>query len=684
MTSQLRLNDMLRVLTLGLVIVTQAQAEEGDSVGIQIDTKVQTYVQNYCVTCHGEDEQEGDRRLDILPTDFGNDDTVILYEEILDQLNLGEMPPNKKSVKQPKVEETAEVVASLTNLLESVTESKQKHVSVLRRLNRLEYKNTVSELLGVNTINVDPTKNFPSDERVHGFLNIGEAQVTSDVLMQHYLNAADKFIDKAVHFGPAPQTTKVLIEASQFEITTKRARSKVYWRLLKEDRVEIGHGYPERYVNYPSGYAKRGAPVDGYYKIRIKAAGLNRLNHPYEDKDFRKNFDLSQKMQLSLGIATDKVAIEGASRENRRIDSIFELNDNEPAVHEVVVWMDKGSIPYFNWRNGIGNPRGFINLVANKYHKENEQLIFNLNEANRLHLEPKSRQFKPKGKDLISEVYQGPRIAIYNVEVEGPIIDEWPPASHRKIFGEAKTPKEVNVAEMIQKFAQRAFRRPVKAEEVSHYVDFVKKVEAAGKSTEEALKQGLKAILVSPRFIYLAEGAEGELDDYQLASRLSYSLWSSMPDQELLDVAAEGKLKDPVVRREQTLRMLQDKRAQHFIKGFTDAWLRLDKLGSMPPDPRAYANYYNLHLEGAMRQETLLFINHFVEENLPVKTMLDADFTFLNWGLAKHYGVPDIDGLEMRKVTLPKRSRRNGLLGHGSILTLTANNYRNTEKWKLA
>lgn len=637
----------------------------------KIDPAIQSYVESYCISCHGEDEQKGDRRLDMLTTDLSDEENLYLYEEILDQLNLGEMPPKKKSVTQPKLTETRKVVASITSLLESVAAAEKESYSTLRRLTRDQYRNTMAELLGVNTINFDPTATFPPEERTHGFINLGKSQIISDSLMQHYLQAADAFLDKAIHFKPEPKRQVAIIKPNEFETKTRRARSKIWWRLLKEDRVEIGHGYPEKYISHPSKYGRSGAPEDGYYKIRVKAAGLNRLDHPYEAKDI--GHDMSEKMQLALGIAYNQRSLIGSARDGRRIDTIFQLEDNTPKVYEATVWMDRGSVPYFNWINGIGNPRQLINKrIANKYYKDNQQLMFNLKESERLHLELEGRRHKPVG-DVISDFYQGPRIAIYRVEIDGPIIDEWPPARHRELFGDTTNPAAINVSESLQRFASRAFRRPVAQQEISHYVNYATTLEQKGQSRINAIKQAMKAILVSPRFLYFEEGNNGALDDHQIASRLAYFLWDTMPDSHLLNKAKQGQLTNTKGRKSAAEQMLADDRSEKFIHAFTDAWLQLYKLGSMPPAPQKYKRYYSLRLEDAMREETRHFVKYFIDNNLPAKQLLTAHYSFLNENLATHYGIKGVSGPTLRKTQLPSHTRRKGLLGHGSILTLTAN-----------
>ncbi len=649
-------------------VATKALRAEGG--GSEIDPSVTQFLTTYCTVCHDEETQKADRRFDSLGESFSDEEAVLVYREILDQLNLGQMPPDKKNVLHPKPDETRRVVEWITRLLKDVEDSDANHDTILRRLNRVEYRNSMSELQGVSTLNIDPTADFPPDDREHGFVNFGKAQVTSDSLMLHYLRAADAFLDLAIDFTPAPNRRQVLIGPEEFETKTKRARSQNRWRLLNGDRVEIGHGYPEQYINFPSKFAERGVESEGYYRIRVKAIGLNRLDHPYTEKDIRMSMD--QKMQLALGIAKDREALLSSARDGRRIAAVFELADNRAKTYEAKVWMNEGSVPFFNWINGIGNPRRIIWNIGFKYHRDDEEIIYNMKEAERLHLEPEERKHKPVGR-VISEVYQGPRIGIYSVEIDGPIVEDWPSPGHRRIFGDANTIEEVDCADVIRRFAERAFRRPVSHGEVQDYIDFVDARIEGGEPPLQAVKWGLKAILMSPRFLYFDEGAAGPLDDYQLATRLSYFLWRTLPDEELLAAAKNGDLQYPEKRSLQASRMLRDERANEFVVGFTEAWLRLDKLGGMPPDPDTFKSYYKDRLEEDMLAETHSYFEFFLNENLPVGHMLNSDFTFVNADLANHYGLSRVEGPELRKVPLPENSRRGGLLGHASILTLTAN-----------
>ena len=226
------------------------------------------------------------------------------------------------------------------------------------------------------------------------------------------------------------------------------------------------------------------------------------------------------------------------------------------------------------------------------------------------------------------------------------------------------------IDERLSAFARSAFRRPPTEGELKPIRALVAAKLNAGLKPLEALQLGLQTILCAPGFLYQHEG-EGNLNGYALASRLSYFLWSSMPDEELLKLAAAGTLNEPATRRKQVERMLADPKGQRFVSNFTRIWLELDNIGKMPPS-KDFLSYYRDNLESAMRKETEHFFGHILKENLPPREFLAANYSFLNRELAEHYGMPGLKGNHFRKVILPKASR-GGILGHGSFLTASAN-----------
>ena len=293
-----------------------------------------------------------------------------------------------------------------------------------------------------------------------------------------------------------------------------------------------------------------------------------------------------------------------------------------------------------------------------------------------------------------AEKYDGPGLGIDWVEVEGPLHDAWPPESHRRIFGDMPQGKApiynysqrvevvseqplIDADRILRKFAERAFRRPVTDSDVMPFVKLVESKLAEQRSFEQAVRVGLSAILVSPEFLFLRE-EPGPLDDYALASRLSYFLWSTMPDQELLDLANSSDptrrvaLSDPQRLHEQVERLLSHPRAEQFTKNFVGQWLGLRDIDFTEPSQQLYPEFDDM-LKVSMVRETELFFAEVLKEDLSLTNFVASDFTMLNARLAKHYGIPGVNGYAFRKTQLPPDSHRGGLLTMASVLKVTAN-----------
>ena len=371
--------------------------------------------------------------------------------------------------------------------------------------------------------------------------------------------------------------------------------------------------------------------------------------------------------------------LDKTAADQRLLVDVWDLPDGEPETFTQRIWLGKGSIPFISWTNGISS-KGNIRRIAERYHPEVIRATNTQLDAARLG-DPEAqalvaRLLENEDNALLSEVYRGPRVRVWGMAIEGPSFPEWPPASHRLLFGDETDSTKIDIDQTVLRFASRSFRQPVEPAEVEHYTAFIRGRIQSGDTHAQAIKLGLAAILTSPRFLYLDEGndeSEANLTQHELASRLSYFLWSTMPDAELLAAASSGRLNAPTEIRSQADRMLRDERAQGFIEHFTDCWLRINTLGSMPPDPKAFGAYYSDRLEDSFKQETRLFFSHLLQTNGSILDLLDSDYTFLNDALATHYGVDGVQGEEFRRVTLTPEHHRGGLLGQGSILTLTAN-----------
>ena len=642
------------------------------------EPSVRKFLTTYCYRCHGEQTQKADRRLDELTFEVEDDDSVALLEEALDAVNRGDMPPDKKGLKKPSDSERRAFVDGLTSFLERAETEHGTSETLLRRLTRYEYNYTLRDLLAVHPDRADETKLFPPDPNVDGFTNVANAQVLSDHQLEAYFEAARRYVDRALVFGrKQPEKRNWHFSPSDFT-RSKTATGQVAWRCLSEDEtyVDIGHGEPaDRRPNAPTQFAKHGVHADGMYRIRVRATAVRRADHPYDPDILR--IDTSQKMKLGIWYAPEKKFLEKTSIEGRQFVAAFDLADYETREFETTVWMNRGSIPFINWLNGPGAAKGPVARVMREYHPDGERLGPSKIDALREQgIILSKEEIERRSRIFASDFYEGPRLRVFGMDLEGPLDAEWPPAGHQSIVGTTTDAQQVDVRDTLTQFAQRAFRRPIQSNEVEHYVGFVDEKIASGSEHGEAIKLGLAAILTSPRFLYLDEGnadAQPILDDFGLANRLSYTFWSSAPDATLLAAAANETLSQPNVLLRQTERLLADPRARAFDRHFVDAWLRLDKLGSMLPGIKEYPAYFRNRMEDAMRTETQMFFRHVLDKNLPVTEFLSADYSFINDSLSQLYGLEDIGGEAFSRVTFPSNSHRGGLLGHASILTATAN-----------
>ncbi|MCB1206976.1 MAG: DUF1592 domain-containing protein, partial [Verrucomicrobiae bacterium] len=425
-------------------------------------------------------------------------------------------------------------------------------------------------------------------------------------------------------------------------------------------------------VNHEGGYAAisefaEGVPADGFYEVKVLAQAMHR-DTPYDPAIFRMDF--SEPFRLGI-VPGDKRAgtLHHPQPIEPQLAEVF-VRDGEPEWQSMTVWLEKGQTPRFIFPNGMQNCRNAFSRIASQYKKDwpkDDPFTGGIVEARRVVLQ--------HGKM--------PHIRIHEVEIQGPLYNQWPPGPQRLVFGEEGF-REPRIREILKQFADRAYRRPATEEEIDRLMAVVDSRRAAGHSPRQATKDAIKTILCSPAFLYLSEpgneaGGEvaGRLGPYDLAARLSYFLWSTMPDAGLRALADSGRILEPGVLAAEVERLLDSPRAGAFHSGFLDAWLNLRSMGDMPPDRDTFGVYYAKDLQTAMKTETRLFFGHLIETDGPLTDFLDSAYTFVNKPLAEHYHLPVSDfepgtAHEFRRVSLPDR-RRGGLLGMGSVLTVTAN-----------
>ncbi|MDA7916842.1 DUF1592 domain-containing protein [Opitutaceae bacterium] len=624
------------------------------------------FLQTHCIACHGEEKQKGDRRFDRLDLDFENLDTAWDWEEILDLMQLGEMPP--KDEPQPQIGEKLAMIDWINGKLQNVHAARAEQESTqLRRLNAFEYRNTIRDLLHLNVSSFDPTDVFPPDEEHEGFTNLGKTLVLSDHLLEKYLGAAWQSLDKAIAFTEKPTEIADVFVADDITDRKFHFRNQIWFEVnVTGEYVDLGHGDRESRRYHAARF--KGVPADGFYTIRIDANALGRINR-YDPELL--GLDQSEPLKAAI-IVTDPSVGNPGSRTNAsdRTVAVIPIKDHERETYEVRAWMDKGFVPILVFDNG---PRPFkrrVGLVAAKYHLD----VLPSNWRSGTSDTPAEIM-----DQYLSDVYEGPRLRIFNMSIEGPEIRQWPAPSHQVLFGKDPIdPDQIDPRAVIERFAPRAFRRPLLDSERDRYVNFYQQLIEQGYDAMTAIKSTLSGILTSPQFLYIDRPwndgeAPPHADQFTLASRLSYFLWSTMPDEELLAVAARGELNSPHELRTQTLRMLRDKKARGLVEQFTDSWLHLNKLGSMPPDNQKFRPYYDRNMQPVMKEETRQFFQHILERNRPIDDFLNSDYLFVNRVLADHYGIENIEGDHFRQVPLPQNSQRGGLLSHASILTTTSN-----------
>jgi hypothetical protein len=335
-----------------------------------------------------------------------------------------------------------------------------------------------------------------------------------------------------------------------------------------------------------------------------------------------------------------------------------EMTNKEPQWFEWDVYMEAGYEPEVRFRNGPMAAKRMVRLLTTQAADKPEFAPF---------VGMKGGMEKAHG---VLKAYKGPRLRIWEIQLEGPHIDTWPTVGHRALYGDL-TPDELNattIGRRLAAFAETAFRRKPLDGELKPIQRLVAGKLDEGMKPLHAFQLGCQTILCSPGFLYLNLG-EGELHDFALASRLSYFLWSSPPDKTLLKLAHAGKLRSKLSA--EVTRMLSDSKSDRFVRHFVRRWLDLDNIGEMPPS-EDFLEYYRDNLESAMRAETETFFRHVLNNNLSPRKFLDADYSFLNRELALHYGIEGVQGNELQRVSL-KGSRRGGLLGQGAFLTASAN-----------
>ncbi|MCO6456492.1 MAG: DUF1592 domain-containing protein [Pirellulaceae bacterium] len=574
------------------------------------------FLAQHCVECHSGEASEAGLDLETASFEIVDADVRRRWVYLYDRVAAGEMPP--QSVEPPDGQAKAKFLRELGQALTRV-DLGQREV-VLRRLNRREYQHTVRDLFGIH---VDVQDLLLDDSAPQGFDTIGSELSVSAEQMVAYLAAADLVLDQV--FGPPAAPRRV-----DRTVNFKDLRSRDTADRVLPDGVVLFSGAKHLPLY--------GLSVSGpaTYRLRIQARAVQT--------------DRPVVMQVDGGVT---------GRIPGHVAGFFEVPPDKLVTIELTDRAIEGSDTF-----SFGLVGGFPWWSVN------------------------------------GDEYQGAGLFLGDIQIEGPL-EEWPPPSRAKLLGQIDPAHGSldDIRTILARLAPRVFRRPAGPAELESYEALARQALDQGATFEQALRRALKGLLCAPEFLYLAErvaepgqetlGPEtdsavaattgGEvaryLDDYSLASRLSYFLWSSAPDEELLALAERGELHRPDRLRAQVERLLSDPKSQRFVESFLDQWLRLKDIDFTVPDQNLYPEYNQL-LRQSMLDETRAFFRELLDRDLAVRNLIDSDFVTINRPLAEFYGIPGVEGLEMRPVKLPDDSLRGGMLAQASVLKVSADGTR--------
>jgi mono/diheme cytochrome c family protein len=634
-----------RILSSVFLTLTACIAFTGSVHG---DEPFEGFLKKHCVACHGPEKMKGDVRIDQLSRDFKRGADTHHWAELIEQVNSGAMPPKK----EPRPTQ-AEISAFVTNLDARLKEGRAVRMAARPavthyRLSRKEYQNTVYDLLGVR---YDPAKpgELNEDTLWHGFERIGSQLSLSPSHVDRYYRAAGLVLDRAFPVTPG-EARKVRKTAAELRYGGGKQQQAAL------DRFGIKR--PLRYLLFPGNvqnalssnwFGNTGPEQSGLYKMRIQASGIRPPG--------------GQMAHLSIGKRTGEETVDAL------IEFDIQAPEDKPQVYEFEVFLEMPATLDFcvvatdvvdrragaAFRNALSSQGGYI------FTHSSESLLLNPNAP---------QMFDGKGNGIFSTVL------LDWIEWEGPLVSEAEKARRKGLLPPDDATAEI-VAEHLQRFAESAWRRPVKKEELEQYLNSYRTERKAGEKTADAYRVALQGVLTSRHFIYLVEGdtvARERLSDTELASRLSYFLWSSMPDNSLLAAGKSSTLKAEGLKKEVD-RMLADSKANRFVEDFTRQWLQLHRVGMFPPDKKLYPNY-DAWLEESMRAEPVEFFREMFAKNISIDGFIHADWTVANARLCDFYGLPEPKSSGFQRVSLKPEDHRGGLLTMGAVLGLTSDGTR--------
>ena len=601
------------------------------------------FLETHCIRCHGGKKQKGDLRLDTLPQDFAAPLSASQWADVMERISSGEMPPEDEP--KPGAEDAALLVEWMAAQIkdgEAARLARRERVT-FHKLTREEYANTIRDLLGVNFDASDPT-GLPEDPDWHGFERIGSVLSLSPSHVEKYVAAADAVLDEAMP-AAAPKQLNQRRDVWSLRYHGQQRERAEKLGIADKARVEV---WPHDGLDLSAAF-----PAAGEYRLRIKVSGMKppggRAPHL---SVYAKNLD---RMLFEQDVETPE-------DQPKTLEFTFHV----PAGYHDLRLTCEAPGPSLLPRHGRFDAGRFFTTIKDSA-TGRQPWQYKLSDENGVPIRP--------------------FLIVDFTEVEGPLQSAWPTPQQQKLIPPG-TQDGAQAREILTPFAERAFRRPARDGEIGRLVKLVEM--KSGEKFEPALKSALVATLCAKDFLYLVEGSTGHtnvrLNDWELASRLSYFLWSTMPDERLFALARTNTLHEPAILSEEVARMLLDSKAERFTSGFPHQWLQLKRVGMFAPDKKLYPDY-DPHLEKSMVMEGTAFFCQILEQNLSVREFLDSDWTMVNARLAEHYGIAGVQGDAFQRVALRPEDHRGGLLTQAGVLSLTSDGQRHRPvhrgKWVL-
>jgi hypothetical protein len=671
------------------------------------------FFERHCLDCHDADTKKGGLDLSNLSLNPASAESFNVWVKIHDRIDSGEMPPKKKP--RPPQEETRKILGELNTKLTRIDSQRIAEGGRIRmrRMTRSEFENTLADLLALPRLEIKSL--LPPDGSISGFDKVADGLDLSPAHLAAYGEAVEKALDLAIatRSTPPPVFKRRIYPAGLFKFRGNLQQGQFV--LLKDLQPDPAYpprggfeevtGYiaakdaqadmPERKKQFEENKIGQSQSAVGLlnpnlsgYEAAMNVSPIYSGNYRIRTSTWGFHWNAGSVQHGPAQAAVLRAHEEGKQQEGGRLLSLFTAPSLAPSEHEFTAWLDA-----------------------------HESIVFDPVSLHWLGL----RVGQVGGR---AAKHVGPGVALDWFEIEGPLHSVWPPESHRRLFGNlvptkpqatgetippkrepvrgiggylpsvqadlppherkpeletvTSTQPEQDARNLLSVFIPKAFRRPADSREIEPFVRLAMKRIAANDCFEDAMRRAYLAVLTSPEFLFHPADQRPNVSSkeqpasFTLASRLSYWLWNSPPDDALLAAARDGSLQKPEIIRQHVNRLLADPRSERFIRDFTDQWLELRRAQETTPDPKLYPEYHFL-LHESMVAETRAFVRELIATDAPISTLLRPGFSMLNQRLAEHYGIPDVSGTETRKVALRSDTSRGGILGQAAIHKLTAN-----------